>query len=100
MKIKRTVNGEEMVFELTDNELFNAFEEQEHIWDVNAIEGYVSLFIDEEYVDTWGITKAQYMELVDEMAYRMRRYILKYDMSEEYARDEAIADVIKENYGK
>lgn len=100
MKIKRTVNGKEMIFELTDNELFNAFEEQEHIWDVNAVEGYVSLFDNDDYIETWGITKEQYEELVDEMAYRMRRYVLKYEMSEEYAQDEAINDVIKEHYGE
>lgn len=98
MKIKRTVNGEEMVFELTDNELFNAFEEQEHIWDVNTVEGYVALFDNEDYIETWEITKSQFEELIDEIANRLRRYVLKYEVSEEYARDEAIDDVIQEHY--
>ena len=99
MTIKRTVDGKEMTFELTERELFNAFEEQEHIWDVNSVESYVSLFEDEDYMDTWNITKEQFTKLIPDIAYRLRRYVIKYDMSEEYALDEALRDVIDENYG-
>lgn len=38
MKITREVNGVSMVFELSSQEVFNAYEEQEHIWDVAYIE--------------------------------------------------------------
>lgn len=99
MIIKRTVDGKEMTFKLTEQELFNAFEEQEHIWDVNAVESYVCMYTDEDYMDAWNITKEQFTELIPDIAYRLRRYVIKYDMSEESALNEALQDVIDENYG-
>lgn len=38
MKIIRTVNGQEMTFELTDIELFNAYEEKQRMYDVEDVE--------------------------------------------------------------
>ena len=35
MKIKRTINGIEYEFELTEQERFDTYCEQEHIWDVD-----------------------------------------------------------------
>lgn len=99
MTIKRTVDGKEMEFELTAREMRDAFEEQEHIWDVNSVESYVCSFDDEYYIEIWGITKEQFAALIPDIAYRLRRYVNKYDLSEEYALDEALHDVIAENYG-
>lgn len=38
MTIKRIVNGVEMEFELTDQEMFLAYEERQHYYDVQDID--------------------------------------------------------------
>lgn len=99
MTIKRTVDGKEMEFELTPHELYRAFEEQEHIFDITAVRDYVCGWEDEDFMDIWSVTRVQYEELVEDMAWCRRRYINKYEMSEDFALDEAIKDTITENYG-
>ena len=37
MKIKRTINGIEYEFELTKQERFDTYCEQEHIWDADYV---------------------------------------------------------------
>lgn len=41
MKIKRNVNGQEMEFELTGNEMWQAYREQEHLFLVEDVRGYI-----------------------------------------------------------
>lgn len=97
MTIKRTVNGVEIEFELTDRELYNAFEEQQHIFDRLNMLDYLSDMSDEQLTEDYNITKLEAEKLVDDMAYRMRRYIDKYDCSWDYARDEAFQDILREH---
>lgn len=92
MKIIR--DGKEI--ELTPNELFQAYEEQEHAFDKGDVESELDCFDDDYLIENYGMTREQIDVFIDEMAYRMRRYMDKYDMSFEYARDEAIRDVAKE----
>ena len=90
MKIKRTINGIEMEFELTHAERWDAYEEAQHEFDksdIDAVFDYKEYEFDESEAD----------DLIDEMAYRMRRYIDKYDCEFCYARDEAIRDVVREH---
>ena len=98
MTIVREINGKEMEFELTPNELYRAYEEQEHLYDMGAVRDYVCSWEDEDFMDVWNITRAQYEALVEDMAWCRRRYVNKYDLSEDFALDEAIKDTIAENY--
>ena len=41
MKIEREVNGQKLEFELTNRELFHAYCEQEHIWDMADIDAHL-----------------------------------------------------------
>jgi hypothetical protein len=88
MTIKRNVNGIEMEFELTRAERWNTYEEVQHEFDKADID---AVFDREEY----GINESEADDLIDEMAYRMRRYMDKYDCDFEYSRDEAIKDVLR-----
>jgi len=90
MTIKRTVNGIEMEFELTRAERWDAYEEAQHEFDKSDID---TVFDREEY----GISESEADDLIDEMAYRMRRYMDKYNCDFVYSRDEAIKDVLR-NY--
>lgn len=100
MKITRNVNGKAVEFELTRDELYSAYEEQEHIFDKADVEDVFDSMLDEEVIENYGISKSIAEGLLDEMAYRMRHYIDKHDMSLESARDEAITDIINEQEGE
>lgn len=111
MKIKRKVNlsnmaaktygsnsnETELEFELTSDELRNAFYEQQSIYDCEDMMYYME---DEgrEWLRTAGYdsefvnTISQYL---DEMGDELRRQMDKYDLSWEYARAEAFQSVLR-----
>ena len=89
MKIKRTINGIEYEFELTGQERFDTYCEQEHIWDVD----YVAAEYEEEAKRTCK-TEAEIDAFIEDIAYKMRRLVDKYGVSEEYALDEAFEKVM------
>lgn len=89
MKIKRTINGIEHEFELTEQERFDTYCEQQHIWDAD----YVRNIYGEE-IEQMCKTEAEIDAFIEDIAYEMRRLIDKYDVSEEYALDEAFEKVM------
>lgn len=94
MKIKRTIDGKEYEFELTDMELVGAYEEQEHKWDYSYCESMFQDFDDESFVSEYNVDKATAQQYIDEIAYEMRRQINKYDLDSDYARDAAFTEVL------
>lgn len=95
MTIKRIVNGTEMEFELTQQEMFNAYEERQHYYDVQDVDFYLGSMEDEELMENYGLTREEVKAKYDEIAYTMREYIDRSnDDSWCYARDYAIDDVI------
>lgn len=97
MTIERVIDGNEYKIVLTPRELLSAYTEQQHEYDVTDIELYFDCFDDDDIMDFCGATRKDVEKLFDDMAYEMRRKIDKYEMSFEFARDEAIKDVIEEN---
>ena len=89
MKIKRTLNGIEYEFELTEQERFDTYCEQEHIWDAD----YVWNIYGEE-IEQMCKTEAEIDAFIEDIAYEMRRLVDKYGVSEEYALDEAFEKVM------
>lgn len=89
MKIKRTINGIEYEFELTKQERFDTYCEQEHIWDAD----YVWSIYGEE-IEQMCKTEAEIDAFIEDIAYEMRRLVDKYGVSEEYALDEAFEKVM------
>ena len=76
MIISRIINGVEYEFELNSQELYDAYIEQEHKWDVSDVDArYGHLLSDEQ---------------VDAVAYEMRRQRDKYDLDFESAIEEAL----------
>lgn len=92
MVIKRTIDGEERIFVLTSMELFNAYSEQEHIWDVDYVENQLENGLFEEIEDIC-VDEADRAEIAEEIASEMRRQIDKYDLSQEYAFTEAFHEI-------
>ena len=89
MKIKRIVDGVEHEFELTEQERFDTYCEQEHIWDAD----YVRNIYGEE-IEQMCKTEAEIDAFIEDIAYEMRRLVDKYGVGEEYALDEAFEDVM------
>lgn len=97
MKIKRTIDGQEHEFELTERELSDAYYEQEHNYDKEDIVNEVESLDVGEIYEFYGVTREQFSSLVPQMAYEKRRLMDKYGRSWDTAVGEAIRNVIK-NY--
>ena len=96
MKITREINGKTHTFELTEDELYNAYFEQEHIFDVDDISSFFDELDDGDIMSEYGKTREEVKWHYDEIAYEMRRQMDKYDVDMWYARGEAIRQVFPE----
>ena len=90
MKIER--NGKQ--YELTPEELFLAYTEQEHIWDVSSCQANLESYDEESFREEFGIGKDEARSKLDDIAYEMRRQIDKYDLDFDYARDCAFREIL------
>lgn len=90
MTIKRTIDRKEHEFVLTSGELFDAYCEQEHIWDADYVGSELSEELEEFCVD-----EADRKNIAEAIAYEMRRQIDKYEMSPEYALEKAFNEIKK-----
>lgn len=95
MMIHRTINGEKYNIELSDYELYTAYEEQRHKFDRDDCFDVVDSLGENEVQKYYGVSKAVFLSLVDDMAYAMRKNIDKYDMGWQEARDEAVKTVLR-----
>lgn len=89
---------QELEFELTPEELRQAYYEQEAIYDRLDMEHYIEE--NEESLLYQGYSKDyinKLKEYLDDMGSELRRCIDKYDMSWEYARDEAFRRIVERN---
>lgn len=90
MVVKRKIDGAVHEFKLTESELYNAYREQEHIYDLDGVVGFFDCFEDGDLLDFCNMTRKQVEAKYEDIAYEMRRNIDKYNMLEEYALDEAV----------
>lgn len=91
MIIKRIINGKEIEIELTKEEVYDAYCEQEHKWDIESCEDhYDCVYYGEDWYHDENIRRC----IIEEASMRLRRYIDKYEMSFDYAIAEAFADTI------
>lgn len=93
MKIKRIVNGQELEFELTAQELWGAYFEQEKIFDAGDCAEMIYGMSDEECLDAYEITAKEFRKLLPYMGQEMRRLMENYDWT--YVRDVAVSSVIR-----
>lgn len=102
MYIEREIGGVMRKLELTNSELYRAFEEQQFLYDRSDMEDYIDQctgygeMTDAEFKGEYGITIDEARENVDSMAVEMRRLIYKYDNDWDYARGEAFTTIVEE----
>ncbi len=96
MIVTREINGELVRIELTQDELYEAFEEQQHKFDVEDIRNYFDGLYEEGAFETeYGRSYSEIEAMFDDLAYEMRRNIVHYDMDWMYAREAAIDDLLR-----
>lgn len=79
------------VIELTEQEVFSAYEEQENIYDMENVRENM-----ENYLDLGSYLKLkENQEFIEEAAYLLRTYLDKNSMDYEFAIAEAIKDAAK-----
>ncbi len=96
MKIKRTVNGKKLEFELTAQERWEAYYEQQNIFDTEDCADVIFGMSDEECLDAYEITVEEFRKLLPYMGLEKRRLMNKYGIDWIYARDDAIREIIGE----
>ncbi len=79
MKIVREVNGVSMEFELTELERFKAYEEHEHVGDVDYI---WDMFGDDEHFD--GMSDIEKESAINEIAYKFRNKLIGWNEPDTY----------------
>lgn len=95
MKIKRTIDGKETEFELTGEELYQAFVEQELQFDIANVRIFFEDYTDEAFQNEYGMSRQEVEGYFEDIACQLRRNINKYDMNFDYALSYAISDVLK-----
>ena len=90
MKITREINGERVEIELAESEVLDAFYEMRDKFDGQDMEDYITESSDAECLDIYGVGQNTMLDNVEEIGRILRNYINNYDMSFEFARDEAL----------
>jgi glutamate/tyrosine decarboxylase-like PLP-dependent enzyme len=90
MKITRKINGEMVEIELAESEVLDAFYEMQNKFDGQDMEDYITESSDAECLDIYGVDQNTMLDNVEEIGRILRNYINNYDMSFEFARDEAL----------
>ena len=92
MKITREFNGQAVEFELTHDEMMRTFFEQQEAFDAQDVKALTENFSEEDFIEIYGLSPSVVLENAEEIGSRMRKYMDKYDMNWESARDEAVSD--------
>lgn len=94
MQIKRKIGRRTITVELTDDELFLAYQEQQRLFDVENIQQELENQEDVDLVARYGLTWSELEPLKEKMAADLRRNLNK-EMSWDYALSEAIRSVVE-----
>ena len=94
MKILR--DGKE--YELTSDELFAAYLEQEHIYDLDDVKSELELIIEDDIDEELYVEAAKRIysdeNMLHNVAYSKRRNMDRYNMEWSYAVSEAVKDAV------
>lgn len=100
MKIKRFVNGTEVEIELTAQEMYDVFTEEQRLFDIGDIKMTFECLDAAEIAESYDMPWTEIEPLIPEMARRYRKYMNDYSEDWIYQRDEAITNVLSEHRRK
>ena len=93
MQVKRNIGGLPVIVQLTREELFAAYQEQQRLLDIENIHGELELWPDSDLIEKYGLPLNELEPLEDEMAAELRSNINK-EMLWVYALADAINSVV------
>ena len=96
MKIKRTIHGEEVEIELTQEEIAEAYLHHEHYCDCEYVRSNLNSGCDAEAFET--LTDEEWEAVVHEIAYEKRRQQDKFELDEWDAVEIAREQYIKKHF--
>lgn len=94
MEITREICGQHITIQLTEDELFLAYQEQQSLLDLESIRQELEAQPDEELAAQYGLTLSELEPLQGAMAAKLRNCLNK-EMSWDYALSEAIHSVVE-----
>lgn len=89
MQVKRESGGVSVTIQLTGEELFAAYQEQQNLFDIENIRQEMEDQSDSELIQQYGLPLRALEPLMDEMAAKLRSNLDK-EMSWDYALSDAI----------
>ncbi len=92
VEVTREIGGQSVTIQLTEDELFFAYQEQQWLFDLESIRQELEAQPDEELAAQYGLTLSELEPLQREMAAKLRSCLNK-EMSWDYALSEAIRSV-------
>ena len=95
MTIKRVINGMEMEITLNSVELWDAYMEKQHEYDLEDVDNYLEYHDETDIMQEYGVTMDGFDNLKEEMASLYRKY-RDYDESWVRDRDEAVEYILSE----
>ena len=98
MKIVRKQGSSKIFYELTMSQLRRAYEEYEHICDVQDIRDKIEQDEDEDTNCYHNVPVDWLEQHIDEIAYLKRKYIEKYGTDWDVAVEDALDDYISDRY--
>lgn len=96
MTIKRNINGVKVEIELTPEELYQIYTEEQRQWDISDVKMAFDGMDAAEIADAYDMPWTEIEPLIPEMARRYRKY-MDNDESWGHNRDEAIAYVLADH---
>ena len=96
MQIKREFAGLTITIDLTDDELFEAYQMQQRLFDIESVYQELENLSDSELIKRYGLPMSALQPLEDAMAAVLRCNLNK-EMSWDYALSSAIRSIAKLN---
>ena len=90
MKITREINGQTVEFELTDNELLDAFFEMQQECDAEDIRDLALDYTEQDFVEAFGVCRSAVFTNAKEIGERLRNYIENCDSWWRTMRDDTV----------
>lgn len=97
MKITRVINGQNVEFELSPDEVYSAYLQKEHEFDLNDIKNHLMDEDPERFYEDYNVPLKwvfQNEELIENIANAKRNNMDKHDMHWDDALDDALKDVL------
>lgn len=98
MTIKRLINGEEIYIELSAEEIAQAYDVHQNIIWKFELEDLIADYDDEDVKSLYGVTRDEYMSVIQQMVDRTRELVNEYGYNIRLAEERAVEEVLEDEF--